>query len=109
MKEQRAQTRVVRQAAGEQRCRLDWRTHQASQTVEVGVTGGTGLETVGWALFGRFAPRPREEATGWNSSSFDENAVCCDDVSRCAKWKRIACCRTRCARGPSKEANDAAM
>ena len=68
--------RIVRQAAGEQRYRLDRRTHQASQMMEGDVIDGTGLEIIGcWALFGRFAQRPREEAIGWNSSSFDENAV----------------------------------
>lgn len=49
---------------------------QASQMMEGDVIDGTGLEIIGcWALFGRFAQRPREEAIGWNSSSFDENAV----------------------------------
>ena len=68
--------RIVLQAAAGKRYRLDQQTHQASQMMEGDVIDGTGLEIIGcWALFGRFSQRPGDEAIGWNSSSFDENAV----------------------------------
>ena len=68
--------KCVRKAACENWYQHDRQTRQASQMMESDVVDGIGLEIIGCrALFGLFAPRPREEAIGWNSSLFAENEV----------------------------------
>ena len=66
----------MRKTACENWYQHDRQTRQASQMMESDVVDGIGLEIIGWkALFRLFAPRPREEAIGWNSSWNDKNAI----------------------------------